>query len=87
MLKYIPLSDYLKIPREKISFFIENKDENYDFKYDISKHVSEQKISRRTFVVFLRLYLDYIADEDSKDKIYEMLRLNTLRNDEVKKKI
>ena len=87
ILNYIPLSDYLKIPREKISFFIENRDENYNFKYDISKPVSEQKISRRTFVVFLKLYLDYIADETIKEKIYEILRLNTLRKETCNKKL
>jgi len=79
ILNYIPLRDYLKIPREKISFFMENRDENYHFKYDVSKTVSEQKISKKTYILFLQVYITYIADEDIKEKIYEILRLNTLK--------
>ena len=37
ILKYIPKEEYERIPKEKILFFEENCDKNYEFKFDINK--------------------------------------------------
>ena len=37
IIKYLPEEERKKIPVEKIKFFEENCDKNYEFKYDSSK--------------------------------------------------
>jgi len=37
-------------------------------------------------VIFLKLYLDYISKEDEKEKIKTVLKLNGIKNNEIKKK-
>ena len=81
ILQYIPLRDYLKIPNEKISFFIENKDENYQFHFEKSKPINEQNISKKTYIIFLQLYIDYIATDFEKTKIQDILKLNRKKHE------
>ena len=76
ILKYIPVKHYLKIPREKISELMLEKDEEYEFHYDNSKKVSEQNISKEALEIFTKLYYEYIADDIEKKGIAEMLDIN-----------
>ena len=38
ILKYIPMREYNKIPKERIEFFEKNKDKNYQYKYDVDSY-------------------------------------------------
>lgn len=73
-----------KIPYDKIKLFEKYKDPNYEFNFDITKNINEQKILRQTYIIFVKLYLDYIANKHEKEKINEILKLNTLKNDNEK---
>lgn len=73
LLKLIPSYDYLKIPSEKIEFFEKHAIKNYNFTI---QSTNELKFSRTTYVIFTKLYRDYIATEDEKSKIDEILKLN-----------
>jgi len=75
MINHIPLRDLLKIPPEIIQ--------------NLEKDVSSEKIesvsySREAYVIFLKIYLDYIADENEKEKINGMLKLNENKKDKEK---
>lgn len=76
LLKYIPIKDYLKIPRKVISKIMIEKDENYEFIYDMNKDVSDQNISREALIIFVNLYYKYIANAIQKKKIKEILEIN-----------
>lgn len=84
LLKYIPLNDYLKIPTEKISFFKEHIDADYKFTFNKSKPINEQNISKNAYIIFTKLYRDYIATESEKIKINEILELNSMKNEQSK---
>lgn len=86
ILKYIQPENYLKIPKEKLDFFEQHKELNYEFNFDKSKPILEQNVSKKTYIIFLKIYLDYIANENEKKTIKEVLRLNALKNDEEKRK-
>ena len=73
LLKLIPSYDYFKIPSEKIEFFEKHAIKNYNFTI---QSTNELKFSRTTYVIFTKLYRDYIATEEEKSKIDEILKLN-----------
>ena len=65
-----------KIPEEKIKFFEENCDKNYEFKHDSSKPLEEQEFLRETYAIIIILFRDYFATETQKEKLQEILFLN-----------
>ena len=73
LLKLIPSYDYLKIPSEKIEFFKKHAVKDYD---STIKSTNKLNFSRGTYVIFTKLYRDYIATEEEKSKIDEILMLN-----------
>lgn len=73
LLKLIPPYDYLKIPSEKIEFFKKHAIKDYDVNVESTNKL---KFSRGTYVIFTKLYRDYIATEEEKLKIDEILKLN-----------
>lgn len=79
LLKHIPSYDYFKIPDEKIGFFKTYSVKDYDFKID---DINSAKISKETYVIYTDLYKEYIATEDEKIKIDEILKLNKKEKEE-----
>ena len=73
ILKYLPKSEYEKIPEEKITFFNNNCDRDYDFKLDYSLPLEQQKISKKAYAIFVILFRDYIADNMQKEKLEKIL--------------
>ena len=76
LLKYLPKEEMLKIPKEKIKYFEENKDDSYEFKYDESKALQEQNISREANAIILTLFRDYFASDVQKEKLKQILNRN-----------
>ena len=60
MINHIPLRDLLKIPPE----IIQNLENDVS-----SEKIESLSYSREAYVIFLKIYLDYIADENEKEKI------------------
>lgn len=79
VLKLIPSYDYLKIPSEKIEYFKKHSIKNYDFKID---NLDSVKLSRNTYVIYTELYKEYIATNEEKEKINEILKLNRIKKQE-----
>ena len=65
-----------KIPKGLIEFFERQKDKNYEYHFDEEKDFSEQKISEETGGLLAMLALNYIANEENKEKIKEILIKN-----------
>lgn len=75
MINHIPLRDLLKIPPE----IIQNLENDVS-----SEKIESVSYSREAYVIFLKIYLDYIADENEKEKINGMLKLNENKKDKEK---
>ena len=86
IIKYFPEDEFNKIPKEKIDFYTENMDENYDFTIDPLKDLSEQNISKEANAIIITLFQDYFATEDEKEKIDEILELNGKKSELEKRK-
>lgn len=69
ILKYIPNADYNKIPKEKIELYKTMQDKNYNFKYDPSKTLDEQNVSKRAKAIIGLLFRDYWATDIQREKI------------------
>ena len=81
ILKHIPKEDYEKIPKEKIEFYKNNMDKNYVYIYD----TFAPKTLRKTDVILINLYKNYIAEAYEKTKIQQILKLNEIKEEQEKK--
>ena len=75
MINHIPLRDFMKIPPN----VIHNLEENIS-----SEKVENVTFSREAYVLFLKIYLEYIADENEKEQINGMLKLNENKQEKEK---
>ncbi len=80
ILKYMPIDEFHKIPKEKIEFLKKNKDCNYNYKYN----EDNPNISRKAEAILTRFYLDYFATPEEREKIEEILKLNTKKDEDQK---
>ncbi|MCI9177128.1 MAG: hypothetical protein HFJ28_00710 [Clostridia bacterium] len=78
ILKYIPVEDYNKIPKNKIELFETNANNGYTFKYDISKTLDEQNVSKITKGIIAILFRDYWATESQREKIINKQNYNRM---------
>ena len=69
ILKYIPIFDYEKIPREKIELYKKMQDRDYHFKYNPLKTLDEQNVSKQAKIIIGLLFRDYWATQEQKSKI------------------
>lgn len=76
IIKYFPEKEYNKIPKEKIEYYRDNMDKDYEFTIDPTKDLYKQNISREANAIIVSIYLDYFATEEQKQKIKEILELN-----------
>lgn len=68
--------EYKKIPREKIDFFEENKDKDYNFKIDPNVDLAEQSISQNANAILVSLFRDYFATDKQKEILKSLLQQN-----------
>ena len=76
-LKFIPLDEFYKIPKEKIDFMEENKDREYNYKYDITNPV----LSKKAKAIITTLYIESFASQEEKTKIKDILKLNSMKSE------
>ena len=76
IIKYLPEEEYEKISKERIKFFEENCDKNYEFKFDINKSLDEQEFLRETNAIIVVLFRDYFATDTQKEKLQRILLEN-----------
>ena len=85
ILKYIPKEDYNKIPSEKIELYKVMQEKNYNFKYNPSKTLDEQNVSKRAKAIIALLFRDYWATDIQRKKILEKQKYDRQRIEEEKK--
>ena len=74
-----------KIPQEKIEFYKNNMDKNYNFTINPEIDLEEQNISKEANAVIVNLFRDYYATEEQKVKIKEILDLNQKKEEQEKR--
>ena len=89
ILKHLPIEARNKIPDEELKFYESNRDLNYQYIYDTSLSVNEQKLMDITIMLIANIYVNYWAEnkeelqlrdkkillqiEDDKRKLYKLM--------------
>ena len=73
---YLTEEDYEKIPKEKLEFYEQNSDKNYDYDIDKNKTYFEKDISRKANSIIVYLYREYFIKDDEKKILDQVLALN-----------
>jgi len=69
ILKYVPDEDVKKIPEEKLEFYKNNMDNEYNYKIDMTKEFEEQEMSDITKAILANIFRDYWATPYQKERI------------------
>ena len=85
IIKYFPEEEYIKIPVEKIEFYKNNMDKDYNFKINPEIDLSEQSISPEANAIMINLFTDYYATEEQKIKIKNILDSNQQKEEQEKR--
>lgn len=78
--------EYSKIPKEKIEFFKQHSDPNYNYKINPEQELSEQNISNEANAILIALFRDYFATEKQKYTLNNLLDQNRKELEEEKRK-
>lgn len=85
ILKYIPIKDYNKIPKNKIELFEKNANNEHRFKYNPYKTLEEQNVTKRAKAIIAILFRDYWANEIQREKIIKKQNYDRIKLDEQKR--
>ena len=87
LINYLPINEYRKIPKEKIEFYKNNMDNNYNFKIDPNNDLQKQNFSNETKAIIISLFMSYFATEEKKQQIKNILDSNQTKKEEEKRKL
>lgn len=83
VLKYLPRDEYEKIPQYEIELLENQKDSSYEFALDSEEKY--KKISKKANTIIIILWEKYFTNLNQKNKLYEILKQNSIREEELKK--
>ena len=84
IIKYFPNEEYAKIPLEKINYYKDNMDKDYNFKINPNIELEKQNISREANAILVTLFNDYFATDRQKEILNNLLKQNQQILEELK---
>lgn len=87
IIKYLPAIEYAKIPNDKIKFYKENMDKEYDFHINPAIDLDKQNISREANAILVTLFNDYFATDEQKKVLKSLLNQNQQKLEQKKLEI
>lgn len=85
ILKYFSVEEYSKIPQEKIDFYKNNRDKNYNYNINPNIDLSKQYISKEANAILISLFRDYFATENQKKMLNNLLNQNQEKIENIKR--
>ena len=85
ILKYFSEEEYSKIPQEKIEFYKNNMDKNYNYNINPNIDLSKQYISKEANAILITLFRDYFATESQKKTLNNLLNQNQNKLENIKR--
>ena len=85
ILMYIPIEKIKKIPKVIINQIDNNKDKNYNLKFDINKSLDEQNISEQTKLFLAILFENYWATDEQRNIINLKEKQYRIKNEKEKR--
>jgi len=84
ILNHFSKEEYSKIPQEKIDFYKNNMDKEYNYKIIPEKDLSKQYISKEANAILISLFRDYFANKNQKRTLKNLLNQNKEKNEKEK---
>ncbi len=69
ILKYIPLEQYNKVPKEVINVFKTKRDKSYKVRINPALPLESQNLQRKTLILLSVLNLDYWCQQEEREEI------------------
>ena len=85
ILKYVPDEDVQKIPEEKLEFYKNNMNKEYQYSLDMTKEFEEQEMSEITKAILANIFRDYWATPYQKERIEAKERYDLEKIEEEKR--
>lgn len=76
ILSYLDEEEYEKIPKEVIQAIKDNKDNEYTWKYDETKELKDQDVSKDTIAILSYLNMEYLLNEKQKKVMEQIHQMN-----------
>ncbi len=85
VLNYLSRENLNKIPEEIRNLIKENKDKNYTWKFDETKQLKDQGLSRDTIIILSYLNTEYLLNEEQKELMEKIYAYNEQKQEKEKK--
>ena len=85
ILNHLKKSDYDKIPKEVIDVIEKNKDKEYIWKYDETKDLKNQNVSKDTIAILSYINMQYLLNEEQRKFAQEIFNENQKKLENLKK--
>ena len=85
ILSHFSTEEYSKIPQEKINFYKNNMEKNYEYSIDPNIDLSKQYISKEANAILISIYRDYFANDRQRQTLNNLLNQNQRKNENKKK--
>lgn len=79
VIKYLKQGELNKIPPDVLKMIDENKDKNYQWKYDETKSLKEQKLSRTAIAILSYINMEYLLNEQQKQYMSKLHNYNEIK--------
>lgn len=76
ILKHLSKNDYEKIPKEIKDVIRENKDKEYQWKYDEKKKLKEQNVNDDTIAILSYINMEYLLNKEQKAFVEKLHQIN-----------
>ena len=86
VLSYLSEEELLKIPEDVRQVIKDNKDKEYIWKYDISKELKDQGLSKDTIIILSYLNMEYLLNQEQKQFMQELHIFNEKKLEKEKAK-
>ena len=86
IIKNMPKEEFDKIPNDLISIIRKNKDSNYVWKYDKSKKLADQNLSKDTIAILAYINTEFILENEQRMLMRNIHYFNEMKNEGLKKK-
>lgn len=84
ILNHLSIIEYLKIPNKVLEGIKQNKDKNYKWKYDETKPLNEQDISKDTVAILAYICTDYLLNDKQKELMDQIYNINEKKEEKKK---
>lgn len=85
ILNHLNKSDYDKIPKEVIDRIEKNKDTEYNWYYDETKDLKDQKVSKDTIAILSYINMKYLLNEEQRKFVEEVFKENQKKIENIKR--